>query len=146
MLCCVGRLMNLLRANLGPFLCFACVGVVNTLIHLGVLASLVEGAGWPHPLANVGAFLAANAFSYWANSRWSFGFPLSRHRYGRFLATSVVGVVLSYGMMHFGDTRGWHYLVSYACQLVVMPVVNFVLLRCWVFPGRSAEENAADRR
>ncbi len=146
MLCCVGRLMNLLRANLGPFLCFACVGVVNTLIHLAVLATLVEVAGWTHPLANVGAFLVANAFSYWANSRWSFGFPLSRRRYGRFLATSVVGAVLSYGVMRFGDARGWHYLFSYACQLVLMPLVNFALLRWWVFPGRGAEESAPEAR
>ena len=133
--------MKILRENIRPFLSFACVGVVNTLIHIGMLAALVEGAGWAHPLANVGAFLVANAFSYWANSRWSFGCALSRRRYGRVLATSVVGVALSYGMMRFGDARGWHYLVSYACQLVLMPVVNFALLRWWVFPSRGQEAN-----
>ena len=129
--------MLVLKENIRPFLRFACVGVANTLIHLGVLATLVERCGWAHPVANVAAFLTANVFSYWANSRWSFCYTLNFKRYARFLVTSAVGVLLSYGMMWFGDARAWHYLTSYACQLLLMPLINFVLLRIVVFPRRE---------
>jgi putative flippase GtrA len=62
---------------------FAVAGVVNTLIHLAAGAdALVEGLGtairrWP----TLAAFVVANLFSFWANSRWTFATRLSFGRY-----------------------------------------------------------------
>ncbi|MDR1818174.1 MAG: GtrA family protein [Puniceicoccales bacterium] len=90
-----------------------------------------------HEWANIAAFLVANAFSYYANSRWSFGVGLRVRRYARFLPASLVGVVCSWVFMHFlNGVFGWHYLLAYATQLCAMPFVNFTLLRLFVFPKR----------
>lgn len=50
---------------------FGVIGVVNTLIDLAVFAVAIS-VGTPALLANVAGWIVAVAFSYFANSRWSF--------------------------------------------------------------------------
>jgi putative flippase GtrA len=159
----LARLLARLPADTLPFVKFCLIGGVNTLIHAAVLITLREGvrrfaaesvlnerwvvAGvFPVGLeewANVVAFLVANGFSYFANSRWSFDAELRVSRYARFLPTSLVGFLCAYGIMAFVNAQGWHYLLAVVIQVCVTPFINFSLLRLFVFP--RAKKNATGR-
>ncbi|MDR2430450.1 MAG: GtrA family protein [Puniceicoccales bacterium] len=122
-----------LPAWICPFARFAIIGVSNTAIHYVVLSDLVESGAFSHPQSNVCAFLLANAASYYANSHWSFEVEVGLRRYARFVTTSIMGVVISYAVMRFGDSRDWDYHVSFAVQVALMPLINFSLMRFLVF-------------
>ncbi|MDR3229630.1 MAG: GtrA family protein [Puniceicoccales bacterium] len=89
--------------------------------------------------ANSVAFLVANTFSYFVNSRWSFDATLKVGRYARFLPTSCVGLSCAYGIMHFVTLHGWHYNTAVLIQVCVTPFINFALLRLFVFPKKKPD-------
>jgi putative flippase GtrA len=116
------------------FLRFALIGIINTGLHFIFLVLLVEKADlWP-PLANASAFFGANLFSYFANSRFSFRTSISSNRYLRFFFTSLIGMAISFGLSTTVAQLGWHYLLGFALLLVVMPPINYLLVRRLVFP------------
>ncbi|MDR2862249.1 MAG: GtrA family protein, partial [Puniceicoccales bacterium] len=127
--------MGKIFAITASFIRYAIVGATNTLIHFSVLVSLVEILAYPKPLSNALGFFVANLFSYYVNSKWSFGATLSRKRYILFFTTSLVGVAISYGLMYVGDSLQWHYLQTFVVQVAVMPLSSFVLMRLLVFKG-----------
>ncbi|MDR2844981.1 MAG: GtrA family protein [Puniceicoccales bacterium] len=145
----IGRILKKLPADAVPFARFCIVGAVNTGIHYSVLTPLVAGfalapGSYWRAAANVCAFLVANTFSYYANSKWSFGATLSRGNYARFFTTSVAGVVISWGVTRFGDAHGWHYLLLPVAQLPFMAVINFTLLRIFVFSDVRRRTDGTD--
>ncbi|MGO8756340.1 MAG: GtrA family protein [Gallionellaceae bacterium] len=116
------------------FLRFSFIGIINTGLHFILLVILVEKVNiWP-PLANASAFFGANLFSYFANSRFSFGVGINSSRYIRFFTTSLIGMGISYGLSDIVAHLGWHYLFGFALLVVVMPPVNYLLVRRLVFP------------
>jgi putative flippase GtrA len=130
---------------------FCVIGAVNSVIHFCVLTGLVEGVvrygaldtvaqdEWK-PWLNGVAFLVANIFSYFANSRWSFKAETGFWRYVKFAATSLVGFALSITIMFVGvKVLHWHYWLVFAAQTALMPFVNFTLLRLLVFRHRKPE-------
>jgi putative flippase GtrA len=130
------------------FVVFCAIGAVNTLIHFALLTGLVQGTAWFcalnsaqqdfwKPWFNGAGFLLANAFSYFANSRWSFKAETGVGRYLKFAVTSLAGLSLTFAIMHYGvDVLHWHYLLVFAVQTALMPFVNFTLLRLLVFRKR----------
>ena len=115
------------------FIRFALIGVVNTGIHFIVLVSLVERlAWWPAP-ANALAFLCANLFSFVANSRITFRAVPSWQRYRRFFAVSLFGVGFSWLMGMLAQWLAVHYLLMFALQLALMPLINYLLIRRFAF-------------
>jgi putative flippase GtrA len=137
------------------FVMFCAIGAVNTLIHFTLLTGLVRGTAWFYalnleqqdfwqPWFNGAGFLAANVFSYFANSRWNFKAETGVGRYLKFVVTSLVGLLLAFSIMRYGvrflnahyGVRGWHYLLVFAGQTALMPFVNFTLLRLLVFRKR----------
>ncbi|MDR0535163.1 MAG: GtrA family protein [Puniceicoccales bacterium] len=135
------------------FVFFCLIGAVNTLLHLGVLAALSEGAALVFAMDsalredwqkwfNGAAFLVANVFSYFANSRWSFRAETGPTLYLKFAMTSLAGFLFSVGIMHVGvEILNWHYLVVFIPQTILMPFLNFSLLRVLVF--RPANDGSA---
>ena len=59
------------RSTLSKLMRFGVVGVANSLIDLAVFTAAVASGAAPL-LANVAGWAVAIAFSYFANSRWSF--------------------------------------------------------------------------
>lgn len=116
------------------FLRFALIGVINTGLHFILLVFMVEKMKFPPPPANAVAFLLANLFSYFANSRFNFRVGISSKRYILFFGTSLIGVVVAYGLSAAVERLGGHYLVGFALLIVVMPPVNYLLMRRIVFP------------
>lgn len=121
------------------FLRFALIGVVNTGLHFVLLVLLVEKIGlWP-PLANAAAFFGTNLFSYFANSHFSFRVDVSSNRYLRFLVTSLIGVVIAYGLSRAVEEFGGHYLLGFVLLIVLMPPINYLLVRRLVFPDARTD-------
>ncbi|WP_263260222.1 GtrA family protein [Pseudomonas sp. RIT-PI-S] len=91
-------------AALQPLLRYACVGVMNTLVHTCVFLWLVYEAGLRQAPANLAAFVLAVTFSYCANARWTFRAAASLRRYLLFssfmallaLATGAVAQALAW--------------------------------------------------
>jgi len=78
---------------------FALIGLINTLIDLGVFLSARNVLGLALVPANVLAWLVAVSFSYVMNSFTTFatesGRKLSWRAYGAFVASGLVGVTAS---------------------------------------------------
>lgn len=112
---------------------FSLVGIANTLIHLIVVTGLVELFS-VHPLpANGVAFISANLFSFWANSRWSFRTAITGQRYMRFFAVSLAGLAISLIAIVVSEALQWHYLAGVFLSFVFLPLVTFLAHRNWTW-------------
>lgn len=112
---------------------FSLIGVVNTLLHLMVVTGLVELFS-VHPIpANGMAFITANLFSFWANSRWSFRVAVTRQRYLRFLAVSLLGLFVSLLAIAISEALQWHYLAGVLLSFVFLPLITFLAHRHWTW-------------
>lgn len=112
---------------------FSGIGAINTLIHLAVTVGLVETFQTNPVVANMLAFLTANTFSYWANSRWSFRAKMNRQRFIRFLIVSISGLLLTVALSGFAQAMHWHYLAGVALLFCALPILTFVFHKYWTF-------------
>lgn len=112
---------------------FSVIGVLNTGIHLLTVTSLVELLSANPVLANCIAFVAANIFSFYANSSWNYGTAMTGTRYKRFLAVSLVGFAITASLSALANALGWHYLAGTALVFVALPVLTFVVHHHWTW-------------
>ena len=112
---------------------FSLICVLNTLIHAGMVIILIEKRETHPTLANAIAFAAANAFSYWANGRWSFNSRPSLKQYSRFLLVSILGLACTLTVSSLAVAAGWHYLVGLGMIFVALPVFTFILHWRWTY-------------
>ncbi|HSW05009.1 GtrA family protein [Aquabacterium sp.] len=127
---------------LRQFASFAAIGALNAGIHVALVAGLVEAAGWTPVPANVLAFVVANLFSFWANSRWTFQSRRNLRRYARFITVSLAGLALTLSISALGQALGWHYLASVALLVGVLPIVSFGANRFWTWrPAPSPDQS-----
>jgi len=116
---------------------FSLIGIVNTLIHLMIVTGLVEIL-FVHPLpANGIAFMSANLFSFWANSRWSFRAILTRQRYLRFLTVSLAGLAVSLIAIMISEALHWHYLAGVFLSFIFLPLLTFFVHKNWTWKNLS---------
>ncbi len=112
---------------------FSLVGALNTIIHLMLVTGLVEWLA-VHPLpANGAAFIGANMFSFWANSRWSFRTAATGQRYARFLIVSLIGLAVSLAAVAFSEAVQWHYLIGVLLSFIFLPFITFLAHRHWTW-------------
>jgi putative flippase GtrA len=78
---------------------FAVVGVINTLVHLGVFSLLYHGLGLVWPAANTAGYVFALLNSFVLNKIWTFSESRGHGRISRqlpiFVALNLVGLGLS---------------------------------------------------
>jgi putative flippase GtrA len=115
------------------FLRFSGIGLLNTAVHVVVVVVLVELGGFGSVSANVAAFVVANTFSFWANSRWTFRASLSARRYGRFLMVSLLGLAVTAAVSGFASWMNWHYLVGTLLVFCTLPVLTFTAHQTWTW-------------
>ncbi|MCC8997043.1 MAG: GtrA family protein [Nitrosomonas sp.] len=115
------------------FIGFSLIGVINTVIHLVLVTGLVEILLIHPMLANALAFIGANLFSFWANSRWSFQTALTRQRYTRFFLVSLIGLFVSVSAIAISEALRWHYLVGVAISFCIMPFLTFITHKSWTY-------------
>ncbi len=112
---------------------FSLIGIVNTLIHLVIVTGLVELFSVYSVLANGIAFISANFFSFWANSRWSFRAVISTQRYLRFLTVSLLGLAVSLLASIVSEALSWHYLIGVLLTFVFLPFITFCAHKNWTW-------------
>lgn len=126
---------TLLR-NLGGF---SIIGVINTAIHLTVVMFLVECLNYHSVAANCLAFVTANIFSFYVNSRWNYRIPMERSRYWRFFVVSIAGLVITAAVSATAQKLGWHYLMGTGAIFVVLPAFTFAAHHWWTW-GKEADK------
>ena len=129
-------LTALLRRH-AQFLCFALIGVTNTLIHGGILILLVEGLRLSVTLSHLLAFCCANIFSYLMNSWLTFKAQLSLSRYARFFLASMLALGLTLLISWLADRYGLNYLIGFVLIVFLVPFLNFLTMKFWAFSNSN---------
>lgn len=114
-------------------LVFGLIGVANTLLHSGTVVALVESSLAGPVAANVAGFAVANTCSFFANCRYTFHQPPSWLRYRKFLAVSLLSLVLTVALSALAESMHWHYLVGLLLVLLCGPVLTFALHKAVTF-------------
>jgi putative flippase GtrA len=112
---------------------FSIIGLFNTVIHLFVVIGLVECLNFNTVLSNCVAFILANLFSFYANSRWNYRTAIAIRRYQRFLWVSLAGFIITASMSVLADRLGWHYLIGVAMIFVTLPFLTFLVHHRWTW-------------
>lgn len=126
-------MIRALFARHAQLLCFALIGVANTLVHGAILVVAVEWVALGVTAAHLVAFCVANIFSYLMNSWLTFKATLSPGRYVRFSLASLLSLGLTLLLAWFCDHYGLHYLLGFALIVVVVPLLNFAVMKFWTF-------------
>ena len=123
----------IIPAKYYEFIRFGLVGVANTVVHAGIVIVLMEALAPPAFVANGVAFMFANLVSYALNSRFTFKTPISFMGYRRFLLVSLVSLALTLLITSLVEYLGWHYGVGLIMVILVVPVLNYLVMKIWAF-------------
>lgn len=116
---------------------FIAVGTTAAIVHLGVVAAVVELFSLDPLAANVIGFSIAFLVSFGGHARWTF--PVARKRYAaartRFFAVAFTGFVLNQiayakGLDYVGRD---HYLPLLATVILGVSAATFALAKLWAF-------------
>ncbi|WP_353643947.1 GtrA family protein [Mesorhizobium sp. WSM2239] len=121
---------------------FVSVGVAATILYF-VLASSTSVILQVSPsISSVVAYLLSAVFSYCGHKYLSFT-SSGAHTIEapRFVVTTTLGLLIAYLLPLAAERMGLPHFVAYAAVCLVVPMVNFVLLKRWVFRiGNSPHE------
>ncbi|RWM10294.1 MAG: GtrA family protein [Mesorhizobium sp.] len=129
------------RSEPARVLRFVAIGGLSTLIYAaGTLAlSGRHGFGMPAGIASVIAYGAGAVFSYCGHRFVTFmsdgavGFEIAR-----FACATAIGFLLSVGLATiFADLAGFPASVPVVLASILVPVLNFIILRRFVFVGAA---------
>lgn len=123
---------------------FVFIGVLATLLHVGVVIALVEALAVNLYLANVFAWTAALLFSYLGHYHWTFerqseGAGAANHDFHlpRFVLVSLTGLTLNVSMVAIiYDQLGGSYLAATFGGVSISVIGSYLLNRFWVFVDR----------
>lgn len=127
------------RAGVEPFVRYSVTGLISLVVDVGGLLLLHELFGIWAPAAAVLSYLAAFGVNFLLNRNWTFG--VGAHPSGPQLVRFTIVAVAAASFLFFGmlwlTSIGMPYLVAKAVLMVLIVVVNFVVMRRWVF-GRTS--------
>lgn len=121
------------RQTLARLVRFGVSGVIATGIHVAVATPLIYLVHASQVSANGIAFVIANIGSYLLNTLWSFDARLTRDSYLRFLAVSLLGLLLTLMISAGAQAVDANYWLGLVAILSVVPAVTFALHRCWTY-------------
>ena len=116
---------------------FGIVGVAATLAHYSV--ALFSSMFISIYLSNILGYIFGIFVSYGGHRRFTFTSSLThRVAFPRFLASSIFGLAVSYAPLYVTTSNGMPNWLSLIVAIGIMPIVNFAVMRFWVFrPGMS---------
>lgn len=118
---------------------FGVSGVTTTLAYFVLTNAFVLSRMMTPVLSSVCAYVISVAISYLMQS--CFTFRVAGHSFdqvARFVVMSLAGLVVSWCVMALSvDLLHWPYLTGAIGVCVIIPVLNFFLLRGWVFAVRG---------
>ena len=130
------------------FLKFVLVGLSNTLISYAIFALALRALPdivWQALLSQVLSYSGGTLWSYYWNRRWSFRSRESiASEMPRFVAVQVLCLTLSAFLVGLAvDVLGFPATLSWIAVMGGIVVINFLLLRLWVF--RTSEPKPCKR-
>lgn len=105
------------------------IGVFNTLLHWGVFG-FVFFLGGSQAVSNLVGFLVAVTSSFYLNSKWTFGSPLTLGRYGSMLC---VMSTLSWFVGKIADLGEFHPIVTLFLFSSLSLIFGFFFTKHFVF-------------
>ncbi len=122
------------------FLRFSIIGLANTVIHGAVALALIEGYFFSSDcllfnpvLANGIGFITATAFSYVANTYWSFSASITAENFLRFATVSVAGLVVSMFLAYFASRLSISSAGGVFIVVIFVPIINFLAHWRWTY-------------
>lgn len=115
------------------FLRFGLIGIANTIAHGLILTSLIEYFHFNVVMGNGIAFLAANLFSYFMNSYFTFKICPSLLLYVKFLFASMLSLALTLFIAWITNYLGFNYLEGFLVIIFAVPTLSFVVIKFWAF-------------
>nr|WP_180882754.1 GtrA family protein [Mesorhizobium loti] len=126
-------------------------GAASTLVYFVLVNALVLVVGISPVAASVMSYLGSLFLSYTLQSRFAFRVKSgSRSQIARFTLTSLCGLCMSFAIMILAnDVLKAPYIVGALAICVLIPTVNYLIFRMWVFrPDHdliSTPESRTDR-
>jgi putative flippase GtrA len=124
---------------------FGIVGILAAALYAAVTSAIIE-TGIANPIAaTIIGHLAAGVVSYVGHLHFSFAVnPDHQIFLWRFLVVAAVAFAVNIGLTWlFTIALGLPYVVAVATVTVLVPIINYVCNRYWVFlPGLKALSNA----
>ena len=122
------------RINPWQVLAFTLVGGTTALIYVGGY-SVFRQSGVPAAAASTLSYLAAITFQYFGHSGLTFGKnPRDRGQLVRFLVLNGIGLItavaITLALTKILGAQDW---VASLAVILVLPVLNWFLMRLWVF-------------
>lgn len=117
------------------FLAFATVGAVATAVQYGILAVLVELAGWRPAAASALGFCVSVLVNYWLNFHLTFA-GRAGHRQAalRFVGVAAVGLGINTTvMLLLAPVPAVHYLLAQVLATALALTWNFAASHLWAF-------------
>ena len=122
---------------------FGVVGVLATLVHIGMFVTLIETFRVWELLSNFIAYCTALGVSFFGHSYWTFKADPSKdndkgltkqNSFIRFWVVSLSGLVIN-TMIVFLVTETWQasYYYAIALMVTVTPLFVFTVSKVWVF-------------
>jgi putative flippase GtrA len=120
---------------LQKFARYGVVGIVGTVMYVGLLALLVNGLGLEPIGTSVFVFGFVLLISYILNYFWTFQASRGHTEvFPRFIIVSVIGLLINTGIMYITvDILRWWYLWGVLIAIFFVPCSNFLLNAYWAF-------------
>lgn len=112
---------------------FSIVGVGATLTYFVVANALILLARMEPVAASITAYLAGMLVSYLGQRRFTFGVRASWRQSVRFAILSALGLAISWGSVAGAVALGWPPLWGTVVTSLLVPVLNFLVMKSWVF-------------
>lgn len=115
---------------------YGVVGIIGTLMHVGLVVVFVEFFHIPPTVSTAAAFFFVLVTSYLLNRFWTFEKSEGKHLkdFIKYTLVSVSGLGLNVGIMYTTvDVLALWYIYGLVLVTLTVPVSNFLLNRYWVF-------------
>lgn len=130
------------------FIIFCIIGVLNTLVHLGVYNAVINIPGFTQEVlvvtGNTLAFIIASIFSYWANATFTYRQKVGKVSFFLSAITFVARLVLSDILIWIFNwiivKEGWDFMLPWApipATMILIPLQFLVFNR--IFKAHSIE-------
>jgi putative flippase GtrA len=129
--------MTDIKVQLGRF---AGVGLAATLVHLAAAFAAHQAFDIGPLASNTFGFTCATGLTYVGNYYWTFASHAGHAQsLGRYATLAAVSFVTSSAIVAGTAALGWPFVATLAAIAAVVPPVNFLASKLWVFRERSAK-------
>jgi len=119
------------------FFKFALVGLLGTLINIGVLYLFTEFFGVYYVISAIFAFIIAATSNFFFNKVWTFKERISdsiAKKYASFFAVSVTALLVNLFFLYlFTEFFGVYYILSQIIAIGISLIINFLGNKIWTF-------------